>query len=240
MGGRMKILICDDEKGTCSELEELLVQYQAVKGAEFQIDIFYSGEKLLPYLAREGCPDLLLLDIALPGLNGVEVGKWIRQELMNEQTMIVYISSRSSYAMELFQNRPFQFLIKPIGREKLFALMDEILKVRGRDMRCLEFQHKGKSYRIPYGKILYLQSDRRKLSVVTLEGTYEFYGKLEEMEEKLPANQFLKIHKSYLVSTNYIKESSYEQVTMIDGSVLTISQAHRKAVRKKLLENERK
>lgn len=107
-------------------------------------------------------------------------------------------------------------------------------------MRCLEFQHKGKSYRIPYGKILYLQSDRRKLSVVTLEGTYEFYGKLEEMEEKLPANQFLKIHKSYLINTRQIKENSYEQVTMTDGSVLTISQAHRKAVRRKLLENERK
>ena len=84
-------------------------------------------------------------------------------------------------------------------------------------MRCLEFQHKGKSYRIPYGKILYLRSDRRKLCVTTLEETYEFYGKLEEMEEKLPANQFLKIHKSYLVNTNYIKESSYEQITMIGG-----------------------
>ena len=61
-----------------------------------------------------------------------------------------------------------------------------------------------------------------------------------ETETKLPPDTFLKIHKSYLINPHFVESYSYEQITMVDGSVLNVSQTQRPSVRKKILENERK
>lgn len=171
------IVICDDEKGTCEELKDTLLKYASVNKIFYHIEIFYTGTNLSDYLIEGNQVDILFLDIALPGTDGIHVGKIVRDTIGDEQTVIVYISSNKSYALELFQNRPFDFLIKPIKEETIVALMDKILRIQGENTACLEFQNKGKIYKIPYGDILYLQSERRKINVITVKGIKEYYGK---------------------------------------------------------------
>lgn len=233
------IVICDDEKGTCEELKDTLIKYASVNKIFYHIEIFYTGTDLSHYLIEGNQVDILFLDIALPGTDGIHVGKIVRDTIGDEQTVIVYISSNKSYALELFQNRPFDFLIKPIKEETIVALMDKILRIQGENTACLEFQNKGKIYKIPYGNILYLQSERRKINVITVKGIKEYYGKLSEAEMRLPSNIFLKIHKSYIINTRFVEEYAYERITMVDGSVLNISQTQRPFVKKKILEMER-
>ena len=72
----MKAIICDDEKSTCSDLEDLLLKYAKEKKVSLNTEVFYSGDPLLDYLKREKT-DILFLDIELPGMNGVSVGKYI-------------------------------------------------------------------------------------------------------------------------------------------------------------------
>lgn len=62
---------------------------------------------------------------------------------------------------------------------------------------------------------------------------------LSEAEMRLPSNIFLKIHKSYIINTRFVEEYAYERITMVDGSVLNISQTQRPFVKKKILEMER-
>lgn len=233
------IVICDDEKGTCEELKDTLLKYASVNKIFYHIEIFYTGTDLSDYLIEGNQVDILFLDIALPGTDGIHVGKIVRDTIGDEQTVIVYISSNKSYALELFQNRPFDFLIKPIKEETIVALIDKILRIQGENTACLEFQNKGKIYKIPYGDILYLQSERRKINVITVKGIKEYYGKLSEAEMRLPSNIFLKIHKSYIINTRFVEEYAYERITMVDGSVLNISQTQRPFVKKKILEMER-
>lgn len=64
-----------------------------------------------------------------------------------------------------------------------------------------------------------------------------FYGKLNEIEERLPENVFLRIHKSYLVNKSYVKEFTYEWIKMLNGDVLSISKINRADVRRKILES---
>lgn len=120
------------------------------------------------------------------------------------------------------------------------SVMDKILQFLRKNVSFLEFRNKGKLYKIPYRDILYLQSEKRKIRVVTVRGIKEYYGKLNETEELLPADTFLKIHKSYLINTYFVETYTYEQITMVDGSVLNISQPQRPYVRKKILESERR
>lgn len=231
----MKAIICDDEKSTCSDLEELLLKYAKEKGISLTTEVFYSGDTLLDYLKREKT-DILFLDIELPGMNGVSVGKYIREIMEDDQLFLVYISSKEHYALQLFQNHPFDFLIKPIEQEKVYHVLEHIYRIAGKHNLSFEFQNYNDRFRIAYDEILYFQSEGRKINLVMKKEIQTFYGKLSEIEEKVPGF-FLKIHKSYLVNRNYVKKFTYEWVEMNNGDILNISKANRADVRRKVLES---
>ena len=232
----MKVIICDDEKSTCSELEENILKYAREKSVPLVTEVFYSGDTLLDYLKREKI-NILFLDIELPGKDGVMVGKYIREVLEEENIFLVYISSKENYALQLFQNRPFDFLVKPIEQAKIYHVLDNIYRISGKNCVGFEFQAHNSTYRISYKDILYFQSTGRKINIVMKKEVKTFYGKLNEVEERLPENVFLRIHKSYLVNKSYVKEFTYEWVKMLNGDVLNISKINRADVRRKILES---
>lgn len=232
----MKAIICDDEKSTCSELEEIILKYAKEKRVPLVTEVFYSGDILLDYLKREKI-NILFLDIELPGKDGVMVGKYIREVLEEENIFLVYISSKENYALQLFQNRPFDFLVKPIEQAKIYHVLDNICRISGKNSAEFKFQVQNSTYCILYKDILYFQSDGRKINIVMKKEVRTFYGKLNEIEEKLPENLFLRIHKLYLVNKSYVKGFTYEWVKMLNGDVLNISKINRADVRRKILES---
>ena len=104
-------------------------------GIEMETEFFYSGESLYNAIAKQGYIfDLILLDIELMMMNGVQVGQKIREELNNDIVQIVYISGKESYAMELFDIRPLNFLIKPVDRKKWKLRLKRSLKLQQKIM----------------------------------------------------------------------------------------------------------
>lgn len=231
----MHIVICDDERSTCAELEEAVYQYAEQKKIRIEVEVFFSGELLEDYL-KNNKVDLLFLDIELPGKNGVAVGSYIRNILEDEKMFLVYISSKEQYAMQLFQNRPFDFLIKPVTEEKLTCVLNNVCRLSEQKRGAVEFQNQGKWYSVDYTDILYLQSAGRKINLITRTGVQSFYGKLSDLEKKIPESLFLNIHKSYLVNVDYVKEFTYEWVKMVNGDILNISKKNRAEIRRKILE----
>ncbi len=76
--------------------------------------------------------DLLFLDIELPQINGVAVGRYIRETIKNEIIQIAYISSKQKYAMELFEMHPINYLVKPLTYEKIAKVIDKFLLINKR------------------------------------------------------------------------------------------------------------
>lgn len=233
----MRAIICDDEKSTCAEMEQMLEHFALEKCMKLEVDVFFDGDALTQYLKREKAPDILFLDIELPGMNGVEVGKYIREKLRNSYMFLVYISSREGYAMELFQNQPFDFLVKPIKKERLYHVMGKIFNIVSKNERNFHYRSQGKNYHILYKDILYFQSDARKINIVMEDRTESFYGKLLDVEKVCPENLFLRIHKSYLINMHYVKEVTYEWIKMVNGDVLDVSKANRVSIRRKVMES---
>lgn len=229
----MNAFICDDEINTCAELEDFILQYAKDRSIHIHVDVFYSGDALINYLNSENKPNILFLDIELPGTNGIDIGHFIRNKLEDEQMFIIYISSREQYALQLFKNRPFDFMVKPFGKHEVFTVLDNIYKVIQKDSLFFTFQNQKSLYRISYKEILYFQSNGKKINIITFDGIKSFYGSLRNV--KLP-DFFLEIHKSYRINYNYVREYSYEQVTMLNGQILNISKINRTTVRRKILE----
>lgn len=228
-----RVAVCDDETSTCAELETMLLSYGSLMSVPLEIDIWYTGASLCEAFKKGYYIDLIFLDIELIGLNGLQVGKFIRDELNDYKTFIVYISSRQNYAMSLFKVQPLDFLIKPIGKNELAEVMARFLKLTEYGKLFFEFKSRGKLYKIPCEDIIYFSSMERKIIIITCNGQYEFYGKLKNIASGLKS-MFLQIHQSYLINQNYVSEYGYDSVKMINGDVLIISKANRVKVRKQI------
>lgn len=233
-----KIGICDDHKILCSVLEEQI--YELSKEIEIKVDVevWYSGESIQNDLKKGIELDLLFLDIELVQENGIAVGNFIRNEMENMQTHIVYISSKESYAMQLFKVQPLDFLIKPISAENIREVLIRSVKQKSSENTYFEYQKGNSVFRVPVKNIAYFMSVDKKIIIVKKDGKEEFYGKLKKIAETLPAD-FLMIHQSYIINHAYVSEYSYEMVKMLNGENLNISKPYRKETRSKIIQHQK-
>ncbi len=233
-----QIGICDDDKILCAELEETLYRVAEKLSVKVEVEVWYSGESLLCDLKKGTSLDIIFLDIELTQQNGVAVGSFIRNEMEDLETHIVYISGRESYAMQLFCIQPLDFLIKPISEEKLKEVLERSLKQRQNENLYFEYRKGNSVCRIPTKDIICLMSEDKKIRVVTQTGESTFYGKLKKIAETLPPD-FVLIHQSYLIHQRYVREYAYDAVTMMDGTVFPISKPYRKIIRSKIRQSQR-
>ncbi|MCM1044361.1 MAG: LytTR family DNA-binding domain-containing protein [Candidatus Gastranaerophilales bacterium] len=229
--------ICDDGKNICADIEKMLLQYAKERNIQVDTNVWYSGEGLRDYLEVGNHLDILFLDIELFKMTGIEVGNYIRKQLDDMGMQIVYISGKSSYAQQLFKTQPLDFLVKPISHMQINDTMETALKIIKKKEERFEFQQGKEYYYVPMGDIVYLGSEKRKIKVVTMKETFEFYGRLKEVAKRL-SEDFIVIHQSYIVNKEYVFRYTYEMVELVNGTILTISPANRKLVRDRILREE--
>lgn len=227
--------ICDDEKDTCAQIANMVYEYGRKENVEIVVSVWNTGEALYQDLTDKKPIDLLFLDIELVSTSGIQIGKRIRNELENPDISIAYISSKSSYALELFKIHPIDFLIKPVSAQDIWDTIDEALRLYNRGNTVFEYKANGYSCRIPHKYIIYFYSENKKINMVTKDSTVQFTGKIKDIIAILP-ECFIQIHQSYIINMNYISECSYETVKMSGGVELNISQPYRKMVRKSIMD----
>lgn len=236
----LRIAICDDEVGTCAEIEEQVLDFARSRALQIETEVFYLGETLYASLSDGEQFDLIFLDIQLVTLDGVQVGRQIREELQDERTGIVYISSKETYAMSLFQVRPLDFLIKPVTKEKVEVTLEKFIRLYKTGRHTFYF-HVGKSvYRRCLDEIRYFACNGRKVVVYAGERTEEFYGGMREVWKQVEGKGFWIIHKSYIVNSAFVAAYHYDFVEMTDGVQLPISQRYRKPMKENLMKQYQK
>lgn len=233
-----RIGICDDDKELCAGLEEQIYRIAKELSVKVEVEVWYSGEGILHDLENGTQLDLIFLDIELVQKNGISVGRFIRNEMEDIQIHIVYISSKQSYAMQLFKVQPLDFLIKPVSDGQIKEVLVRSIRQKQSMGSCFEFQKGGTVFRVPTRDIIYFTSMDKKIRLVSKDGEEEFYGKLKSILEELPAD-FMMIHQSYIINQLYVGEYSYDSVKMSDGTILSISKPYRKDIRSKIKQYRR-
>lgn len=231
-----QIAICDDNQELCNQLDQIIWDYKRKNRLSIDIEVFYNGEDLCNYIRSEGAFHLIFLDIELGNMSGIHVGDLIRNDLGDHDTEIVYISGRSEYAMELFNKHPLDFLVKPLNPDDVIAKVKQALDKWGRGDSFFYFKIGTETHRIKYHEILYFESNGRKIKLITAQGSYEFYGKLTDIIASLP-EQFLQIHKSYIINFDKVSKYSHEFVSMDDSTNLRIGKTYQNKYEERVKQN---
>lgn len=235
----IKVAICDDEAYIGFLLEDIIKKIGETYSIEFCTDIFFTGEGLCNYLDKGNVYDLIFLDIELKTTDGIKVGRFVRKKFGIDVTQLVYISSKEKYALQLFKIRPLDFIIKPIRYNAVEEVMKETFEIINKNKTELFEYSFGKDvYKIPVKDIIYFESVNRKVYIHGIEKRDEFYGTLKDIFESVSKFDFIWIHKSYLVNFSYIAKFSYNQIVLVNDTVLPIAQSKRKYVRNIILKRE--
>lgn len=227
-----EIVICDDDNIFCFQLEDYLLQYCRDYDIPINVHIFHNGLHLKEFIADGKHVDLLFLDINLSDdeNDGVTIGTFVRNLPEMELTQIVYISSGSQYAMQLFRIRPLDFLIKPITQEMVDRIMETYARLFIQTNTFFKYNIKKKECHVEVHSIIYFQSIAKRIRIVTKHGEIEYYGKLSDALAHLPENLFLCVHKSYVVNMSFVSEYRVDEIILSDGTSIPVSQSKRGAL----------
>lgn len=211
----IKVAFCDDDSAVLNEISALLVRYRAERNQEIACTAFQSPLELLTEIEKGLRPDILFLDVIMPGEDGISVAKEIRQ--YDNIVKIIFMTSSAEYAAESYTVGAYFYQIKPICEDNFFRLMDSVISECEKTQQCsLILRCKSGITRIRLEKLEYCEIIGRTLLFHMEDGKIlESSGSLDELCAKLAQHDnFLRPHRSFLVNMEYIQNISYKAITM--------------------------
>lgn len=235
-----RISVCDDNSSELEKICSIISGYIALNNIIAEVKTFSSGGELLEYEETNGSSDIYILDIIMPGMNGIQLGKAIRQK--NAEAFIIFLTTSKDYALESYSVKAFSYLIKPAEKENVEAELSECfsrisrpserfalkcasgtITVRVEDIVYIEYYNHHMIYRLAGGK--------------TVESIY-FRGTFDsEIEDYIKNGSFIKSSASYLVNMKHIKTVNAAGFELSDGTLLTVTRKYSEA-RKKYIDYE--
>ena len=220
----MKIAICDDEIYFIDAICPLLEQWAKERGIELTIYRFTSGDKLVEAHQKEWM-DLIILDVIMPLLNGMDVARELRN--MNQTVPIIFLTSSREFAVDSYEVKAFHYLIKPVEREKLFLILDDFLKTCNSSETSFTAKTAGGFCRIVIADVDYLEAQNKQVLVHLTNGRTiairEQFSKCAEFFS--PENGFCCCHRSYIVNVSKVERFSKTEVVTIHKAVIPISRS---------------
>lgn len=213
-----RVAICDDSLTDAVFVQELLHNWAAERQVAIQAEVFPSAESFLFRYTEDKEFDILLLDIEMGAMDGVTMAKQVRRD--NEAVQIVFITGYSDYIAEGYEVAALHYLMKPVNREKLFAVLDRALEKRRQNERCLNLKMPGEMVRLPFYEIRYLDVHQ---NYVTVHGKDDYTVKrpLGEFEGELD-ERFCRVGRAMILNLQYVQRVTKTQVVLSDGTVLPL------------------
>lgn len=219
------IAICDDSKQERQILAALFKQYQELHATPLQIHIFQNGFSLLDAIDQGKRFDITILDILMPGENGIEIARNIRAS--GTDTEIIFLTSSPEYAVDSYEVKAQNYLLKPVTEEKFFASIDAILaELDEKDTASFIIYTTEKQYsRIRISSLVYGEVTHRTITLhLADQTTISAVMTFTEFQDILKAYpDFIYPHRSYAVNMNYIQYVTKSDIILTDGQKIPLS-----------------
>ncbi len=226
----MRIAVCDDDKRELQQIAALVENYRKERKAELSCIVYQSATELLISMERADY-DVLLLDVMMPGVNGIQAAREIREK--NDAIEIIFLTSSPEFAVESYTVRAYHYLLKPATKEKLYPILDKLCNHFKIDEAVLHVKSQTGIFNVPYRKIEYVEVNAKTLyfhltdgSIRTVYGSLSLYGK-----ELLARPGFLRVHRSYVVNLSWVRELRQKELLMESGGHVPMSRSAGPAVR---------
>lgn len=220
----MRIAVCDDNP---KELERIKGCFCRIQGYDLVCSYFDSTSTVMEILKTENSPyDLYILDIEMPGMNGLKLAKSIREK--DSRALFVFLTSYTRYMKDVFDVVTFDFIEKTISDEKLLQILERAATYLNITSQHFSFGYRASRYSLKYDRILYIEKKGRQALIHTFEDVYKTNMTLEEIWKQLNPKSFVHIHSSYIINLYNLDRKDNEIAIMRNGEKLHITKGYRR------------
>lgn len=231
------VAVCDADKHCHAQIEDFFRRFEQEVKFYFQIKYFFSGEELIEYLkSNAGNPfHILIIDVVLRKMNGIETAKWIRNH-QDYDLQIIFLTHDQQSMLDCFDVQPFQFITKPTSYDlfsiKLLKLCEYIVSLSG---RYLTIRTDGEYVLLKIAEVLSIKKVKdavlkNQLEISTADCQYQSKGVLNKFRFETES-PLLMIHRSIIVNIEHIHKISSNTVSMSNGDQFPIGRSYMKEVK---------
>jgi DNA-binding LytR/AlgR family response regulator len=234
---KIRTLIVDDEPHAIAVLEKYLAQFSQMELVGKCADAIQAFQ-----LLQQKPVDLMFLDIKMPGIKGTDLLRSLKNP-----PRVIFTTAYSEYALEGFELNAVDYLLKPISFERFLRAVDKIYQLAENKARpiithetsvsdhetFIYLKVERKTVKVNVNDILWIESLRDYVKVVIKDQVYITRQKISMLEEMLPENRFVRIHRSFIVALAKI-DSFYSYSIEVAGHELPIGRNYKQDVQKKL------
>lgn len=230
----VKIAICDDDEAAVALHEKIVKTSLQAQGIGYEITTYTQSRNLLYDITDDDFfYDLILLDIEMPGISGMEIPQQIKGFLPNVR--IIFVTSHTEYAIDAFELSIFRYVPKNNLEVKLTAAVTDAAKLIDLEAgQEYTIQTANRMERIPYKDIFYIQRNGKNASIVSGIGTSKVRKSLQQVFDELNAPEFIFVDRGCIVNIVHIMKVSDGEVVLKNGERLPISRSHLQEVKQKI------
>lgn len=219
----MRIAIVEDDAEYTRELRGYLARLE--KELDRDIEVFAYGSGLAFLKNFKGQFDILLLDISMPYLDGMETARRVRE--IDREVLILFITNLAQYAIKGYEVDALDYIVKPVNYFSFSQrLMRAISRISDRQTQYLAINQKTGVRKLDIRGIYYVESLNHNLTFHTKDGDYTVFGSLKDVEQRLAEHHFVRCNKGYLVSLRHVDRIE-DGCAVVQGTPLLISRNRR-------------
>ena len=230
----IKIAICDDEEKAVALHEKIVRACLQAQGVGYEITTYTQSRNLLYDISDDAFFfDLILLDIEMPEISGMEIPQKVKDYLPNVK--IIFVTSHTEYAIDAFELSIFRYVPKNNLETKLTAAVIDAAKLIELEAgQEYTIQTANRMEKIPYKDVFYIQRDGKNSSIVSSTGTSKVRKSLQQVFDELNAPEFIFIDRGYIVNIVQIMKISDSIAVLKSGEQLPISRSHLQEVKRQI------
>lgn len=230
----IRIAICDDEERAIFLHKEIVKSSLQLCGIGYKIETYtHSTNLLYDIIEDDFFYDLILLDIEMPDISGMEIPEKIKSFLPNVK--IIFVTSHTEYAIDAFELSIFRYVPKSNLKNKLTtAVIDAARLIELEADQEYTIQTMNRMEKIPFREIYYIQRDGKNASIVSSMGTSKVRKSLQQVFDELDTSEFIFIDRGCIVNIIQIMRISGGMVMLKNGEQIPISRSHLQEVKQKI------
>ena len=237
------LAICDDTKKDVERIVSIIQSYNARNVTELPLSVirFFSAEDLLEEVEEKNIADFFLLDIEMPGMNGLELAKKIKQQ--NRTAIIIFVTRYLNYSRQGYEYG-FRYVYKENLERELTQALDAVLEhMKREDERHIEFVEEGKKIYVPISEIQYVERQNKIIQIYTrYNGIIEHKRRgFHELYNQLNSKRFVMLDKGRFINIDYVSEVGKDSLWVyvfsnMDSLEVSISRRRCGEVKKEITE----
>lgn len=230
----LRIAVCDDEISMAEGNKAILETTLKELGVAAEITTYTDSTNLLYDISEDNFHyDLLLSDIEMPEISGMELAEKIKPFL--PEIRIIFITSHIEYAIDAFELSIFRYVPKADIEKRLSAaIKDAVSLINLEADKSYTIQAKGRFEKIPLKDILFIERDGKNAAINTSDGVSKVRKSLQAVFDEIASEEFIFIDRGYIVNLIHIMQIKNSTAVLKDGTVLPISRSHLQTVKEQI------